>query len=116
MPSHHLRRVILADVGLGWKTADTGQTKTWYHSLKSLTVSSSDIGRRRLSDLGPQDAKKRWLKTFGGMVQTLLSMADADAFTLLFFYVINLSSSHFCLLSFFGISFVFLCVCVFHRV
>nr|AAX30311.1 SJCHGC02964 protein [Schistosoma japonicum] len=54
MPDHRLtRRAMLSGVGVGWKKARGGQTKTWHQSMKSLTIGLSHVNRCRRTWCGP---------------------------------------------------------------
>ncbi|VDP28541.1 unnamed protein product [Schistosoma mattheei] len=65
MPKHRLcRRAMFYGVGVGWKKARGGQTKTWHKSTKSPTSRLSHIGRCRLPGLDP-----RWLETMNDFAQ-----------------------------------------------
>ncbi|VDP01088.1 unnamed protein product [Schistosoma margrebowiei] len=49
MPNHRLpRRAMFSGIGVSWKKARGGQTKTWHKSMKSLTSELSHVGRCRL--------------------------------------------------------------------
>ncbi|CAH8481648.1 unnamed protein product [Schistosoma intercalatum] len=73
MPNDRLpRRAMLSGIGVGWKKARGGQTKTWHKSMKSLTSGLSHVGRCRLPGWGPRDVSNRWLETLNDMAQNRL--------------------------------------------
>ncbi|TNN10218.1 endonuclease-reverse transcriptase, partial [Schistosoma japonicum] len=63
------RRAMFCGVGIGWKKARGGQTKTWQKSMKSLTSGLSHVGRCRLRGWGPRDESHQWLETLNDMAQ-----------------------------------------------
>ncbi|CAH8297389.1 unnamed protein product [Schistosoma turkestanicum] len=70
MPNQRLpRRALFCSVGIGWKKARGGQTKTWQKSMKSLTSGLSHVGNCRLPGWGPRDDNNRWLETLNDMAQ-----------------------------------------------
>ncbi|VDP68355.1 unnamed protein product [Schistosoma mattheei] len=71
MPNHRLpRRAMLNGIGVGWKKARGGQTKTWHKSMKSSGL--SHVVRCRLRYWGPRDDSNRWLETLNDMAQNRL--------------------------------------------
>ncbi|TNN10784.1 endonuclease-reverse transcriptase, partial [Schistosoma japonicum] len=60
---------MFSSVGIGWKKARGGQTKTWQKSMKSLTSGLSHVGRCRLRGWGPRDESHQWLETLNDMAQ-----------------------------------------------
>ncbi|RTG82230.1 uncharacterized protein DC041_0010142 [Schistosoma bovis] len=73
MPNHRLpRRAMFHGVGVGWKKARGGQTKSWHKSTKSLTSGLSHVDRCRLPGRGPRDDSNRWLETLNDMAQNRL--------------------------------------------
>ncbi|CAH8430565.1 unnamed protein product [Schistosoma mattheei] len=73
MPNDRLpRRAMFSGIGVGWKKARGGQTKTWHKSMKSLTSELSHVGRCRLPGWGPRDDSNRWLETLNDMAQNRL--------------------------------------------
>ncbi|CAH8522603.1 unnamed protein product [Heterobilharzia americana] len=70
MPGRRLpRHTMLAEVGPGWKETRGGQTKTSDQCMKSVTVSLSRVGRRRLGGRGPRDKMNQYLETPGDMAE-----------------------------------------------
>ncbi|TNN17312.1 endonuclease-reverse transcriptase, partial [Schistosoma japonicum] len=63
------RRAMFCSVGIGWKKARGGQTKTWQKSMKLLTSGLSHVGRCRLRGWGPRDESHQWLETLNDMAQ-----------------------------------------------
>nr|AAX30582.2 SJCHGC05284 protein [Schistosoma japonicum] len=63
---------MLSGVGVGWKKARGDQTKTWYQSMKSLTIGLSHVNRYKLPGWGPRDGRNKWLETLGDMAQNRL--------------------------------------------
>ncbi|KAH9592089.1 hypothetical protein MS3_00001238 [Schistosoma haematobium] len=66
------RRAIFCGVGVGWKKARGGQTKTWHKPMKSLTSGLSHIYRCRLPGWDLRDDSNRWLETLNDMTQNRL--------------------------------------------
>ncbi|KAH9592818.1 FUN14 domain-containing protein 1 [Schistosoma haematobium] len=73
IPNHRLsRRAIFYGVGVDWKKARSGQTKTWRKSIKSLTSGLSHVGRCTLPGWDLRNESNRWLETLNDMAQNSL--------------------------------------------
>ncbi|CAH8504771.1 unnamed protein product [Schistosoma guineensis] len=73
MLNHRLpRRAMFSGIGVDWKKARGGQTKTWHKFMKSLTSGLSHIGRCRLPGWGLRDDSNRWLETLNDMAPNRL--------------------------------------------
>nr|AAW25027.1 SJCHGC02902 protein [Schistosoma japonicum] len=66
------RRAMFCGVGIGWKKARGGQTKTWQKSMKSLTSGLSHVGRCRLRSCDLLHESHQWLETLNDMAQNRL--------------------------------------------
>ncbi|VDP68254.1 unnamed protein product [Schistosoma mattheei] len=73
MPNHRLPRcAMFCCIGVDWKKARCGQTRTWHKSMKSLTIRLSHIGKCRLPGWDPRDDSNRWLEMLNDMAQNCL--------------------------------------------
>ncbi|VDP45618.1 unnamed protein product, partial [Schistosoma curassoni] len=73
MLNHRLPRLVMFyGVGVGWKKARGGQTKTWHKFMKSLTSGLSHVRRCRLPGWDRRDDSNRWLETLNEMAQNRL--------------------------------------------